>query len=229
MALSGETIDYGPCAFMEGYAPGTVFSSIDRQGRYAYANQPLILGWNLARLAECLLPWFDADEARAVDLANAALAEIAPAYREDYLSVMRRKLGLMGAEAGDGALIDDFVAALVGVDWTLAFRRLAGAVEDASPLMALFEDRRALQDWLPRWRDRLAPDAAEIMRAANPAVIPRNHLVEAALSAATVGDMAPFEALLAEVQRPFAPEAGREGLTLPAPEGFGHYVTFCGT
>lgn len=229
MALSGETIDYGPCAFMEAYAPGTVFSSIDRQGRYSYANQPLILGWNLARLAECLLPWLDADEARAVELANTALAEIAPAYREEYLSVMRRKLGLMGAEAGDGALVDEFVAALVGVDWTLAFRRLADAVEDASALLALFEDRKALQDWLPRWRDRLAPDAAKIMHAANPAVIPRNHLVEAALSSATVGDMTPFKALLAEVRSPFAPEAGREGFALPAPESFGRYVTFCGT
>ncbi len=229
MALSGETIDYGPCAFMEAYAPGTVFSSIDRQGRYAYANQPLILGWNLARLAETLLPFFDADADRAVDLANARLEGIAAIYRAEWVAVMRAKLGLLGEDAGDGVLADDFLLAIQGVDWTLAFRRLAGAVVDEAALLPLFEDATALKAWLPRWRTRLRPDAVEAMLAMNPAVIPRNHLVEAALEAATAGDLAPFQALLAQVQDPFGPEAGREAFSLAAPSGFGRYITYCGT
>ncbi len=229
MALSGETIDYGPCAFMEAYAPGTVFSSIDRQGRYAYANQPLILGWNLARLAECLLPFFDADADRAVDLANARLEGIAEIYRAEWVDVMRAKLGLLGQDAGDGALADDFLLAIQGVDWTLAFRRLAGAVEDEADLLPLFEDATALKVWLPRWRARLRPEASAAMLAVNPAVVPRNHLVEAALEAATAGEFAPFHALLAQVQDPFGPEARREAFTLPAPTGLGRFVTYCGT
>ncbi|WP_054007903.1 protein adenylyltransferase SelO [Cypionkella psychrotolerans] len=229
MALSGETIDYGPCAFMEAYAPGTVFSSIDRQGRYAYANQPLILGWNLARLAETLLPFFDVDAERAIDLANARLEGIAEIYRVEWVAVMRAKLGLLGEDAGDGALADDFLLAIQGVDWTLAFRRLAWAVEDEAALLSLFEDGAAIKAWLPRWRARLQEDAAVAMLAVNPAVIPRNHLVEAALEAATLGDLMPFQALLVQVRDPFATEAGREGFTLPAPTGFGRYVTYCGT
>ena len=221
MALSGETIDYGPCAFMEAYAPGTVFSSIDRQGRYAYGNQPLILGWNLARLAECLLPFFDADEARAVELANDRLGAIAAIYRQEFLAVMAAKLGLAAPEP---ELIDEVLASLPGVDWTLFFRRLSEGGADG--VRALAEDG-AFDGWLSRWQ-AMAPDLAA-MRAVNPGVIPRNHLVEAALQAATSGDMAPFEALLAEVRRPFAPAAGREGFALAAPEGFGAYVTFCGT
>jgi serine/tyrosine/threonine adenylyltransferase len=227
MALSGETIDYGPCAFMEGYAPGTVFSSIDRQGRYAYANQPLILGWNLARLAEGLLPLIDPDQDRAVELANERLVAIAPAYRAAHLGVMARKLGLLAADVG---LSDGFLAAIEGADWTLAFRRLADAAEGrAAGLLALAPDPARLIAWLPAWRAALDAEAPARLRAANPAVIPRNHLVEAALKAAEAGDMAPFDALLAQVQRPFAPAIGREAFALPAPSGFGPYVTFCGT
>jgi serine/tyrosine/threonine adenylyltransferase len=222
MAISGETIDYGPCAFMEGYAPGTVFSSIDRTGRYAYANQPLILGWNLARLAETLLPLFDVDGDRAVDLANVALEGIAGRYRAAWLAVMRRKLGLLGEDAADGALADDLMAAMVGADWTLVFRRLA----DAATLKPLFDDFTAMAEWLPRWRARSGDGASARVLAANPAVIPRNHQVEAALDAATAGDMAPFETLLAAVREPFVEW---EGFMLPAPTGFGPYVTYCGT
>ncbi len=213
MALSGETIDYGPCAFMDAYAPGTVFSSIDRQGRYAYANQPLIMGWNLARLAETLLPYFDPDEGRAVDLANGRLEGIAGIYRRAFLAVMRGKLGLEGEAAGDEALIDDLLPAMVGKDWTLSFRRgFAG-----------------LGVWRDRWLDRVGPDWQGRIQAANPAVIPRNHMVEAALEAATGGDMVPFEALLAAVREPFGPEAGREAFVLPPPEGLAPHVTYCGT
>jgi uncharacterized protein YdiU (UPF0061 family) len=222
MAISGETIDYGPCAFMEGYAPGTVFSSIDHQGRYAFQNQPLILGWNLARLAETLVPLLDPDADRAVDLANARLAGIAGQYQEAWLGVMRRKLGLVGEDQGDAALVDDLLAAMVGADWTLTFRRLA----DEGSLRPLFEDFGRMADWLPRWRARAGGAVANRIAAANPAVIPRNHKVEEALAAATAGDMAPFDALLAAIRQPFV-EA--EAYMLPAPSGFGQYVTFCGT
>jgi uncharacterized protein YdiU (UPF0061 family) len=232
MALSGETIDYGPCAFMEGYAPGTVFSSIDHTGRYAYANQPLILGWNLARLAEALLPLFDADQDKAVDIANDLLEGIAGRYRAEWVAVMRAKLGLAGADPGDGELADGLLAAMEGqgADWTLTFRRLAGAVGgDASGLAPLFADATALRAWLPRWQARLAPDAAVRMAAVNPYVIARNHKVEEALAAATAGDMAPFHTLLAAITRPYAEEPGQEAFALPAPQGFGQYVTYCGT
>ena len=226
MALSGETIDYGPCAFMEGYAPGTVFSSIDRQGRYAYANQPLILGWNLARLAEALLPLIDPDGEKAVEIANGRLGGIAALYRAEWLAVMRRKLALDGEDAGDEALLEDLLKAMEGADWTLVFRRLSGAVEGEGLLRPLFPDFTAMAAWLPRWRARLAPDAPALLRAANPAVIPRNHRVEEALEAATAGDMAPFHTLLAAVTRPFEED---EDYMLPAPSGFGRYVTYCGT
>lgn len=229
MALSGETIDYGPCAFLEDYAPGTVFSSIDRQGRYAYANQPLILGWNLARLAETLLPFLDADPDRAVDIANERLAAIAPSYQAEWLAVMRAKLGLADAAPDDLALIEGFLAAIVGVDWTLAFRRLSRAISDEAGYLAMFDAPQAMQAWLPQWRARRSADAQTTMARANPAIIPRNHLVEAALQAASAGDLAGFEALLTAIRDPFGTEAGREGFALPAPKGFGSYVTYCGT
>ena len=222
MAISGETIDYGPCAFMEGYAPGTVFSSIDHQGRYAYANQPLILGWNLARLAETLAPLLDPVQEKAIEIANDRLTGIASRYRAEWVAVLRRKLGLVHEDAGDAALADDLMAAMVGADWTLTFRRLA----DEAALRPLFEDFAKMETWLPRWRARAGDGAAQRLAEANPAVIPRNHQVEAALTSATDGDMAPFHALLAALQRPFT-EA--ESYMLPAPTGFGRYVTFCGT
>ena len=222
MAISGETIDYGPCAFMEAYAPGTVFSSIDHQGRYAYANQPLILGWNLARLAETLLPLLAPSQETAVEIANDRLAGIAPRYRTAWTQVMRRKLGLPGEDPGDAALADDLMTAIEGADWTLSFRRLA----DESALRPLFDDFTRMQAWLPRWRARAGDDAPHRIARANPAVIPRNHMVEAALAAATEGDMAPFHALLAAIRQPFEEAVP---YMLPAPTGFGPYVTFCGT
>jgi uncharacterized protein YdiU (UPF0061 family) len=231
VALSGETIDYGPCAFMEAYAPGTVFSSIDRQGRYAYGNQPLILGWNLSKLAEALLPLLGNTQAVA-DVLNDRLSGVDAIYRAEWLSVMRAKLALDGVQDGDGDLADGFVAAMVGqgADWTLAFRRLAQAAEgDAGPMRALFTDPAALDAWLPRWRARLRDDASAHLIATNPLVIPRNHLTEAALQAAQEGDLAPFTALLAQVTDPFTDAPGREAFSLPAPTGFGDYVTFCGT
>lgn len=231
MSISGETIDYGPCAFMEGYAPGTVFSSIDHQGRYAYANQPLILGWNLARLAEALVPIIPGARDEVVADLNHRLAEIAPRYEKQWLGVMRRKLGLLGAEDGDRALVDALLSAMQGVDWTLAFRRLADAAEgDLAPLRAVFGDAPLPSaQWFDQWRERRAKEAATMMRMANPVVIPRNHLVETALSTATKGDLRPFLLLLSEVTEPFIEGEGRDIYALPAPSGFGDYVTFCGT
>ena len=232
MTVSGETIDYGPCAFMESYAPGTVFSSIDQTGRYAYANQPLILGWNLARLAETLLPLMDADEDRAVTIATERLKGIAGLYRKAWTGVMRAKLGLLGQDDGDAELAEGLLAAMSGqnADWTMTFGRLPTACDgDASLLAPLFDDPAALMEWLPKWRARLAPDAHARMNRANPVIIPRNHLVEDALVAATDGDLSPFRALLAAIKDPFGDVAGREAFASPAPSGFGPYKTFCGT
>jgi serine/tyrosine/threonine adenylyltransferase len=232
MTISGETIDYGPCAFMEAYAPGTVFSSIDQTGRYAYANQPLILGWNLARLAETMLPLFDADEDHAVAIATERLQGIAGLYRAEWTSVMREKLGLLGDDDGDAALAEGLLDAMEGqgADWTLTFHRLSTAIGGGADLLTpLFDDASALRDWLPRWRARLGGDAAARMDRVNPNVIPRNHLVEAALTAANDGDLGPFRALLAAICDPFGPVAGREAYALPAPLGFGPYRTYCGT
>jgi uncharacterized protein YdiU (UPF0061 family) len=231
MAASGETIDYGPCAFMETYAPATVFSSIDHAGRYAYANQPLILGWNMARLAEALLPLIDPVPDTAAEKAMAVLRTIAARYRAAWVAVMRAKLGLAGADEGDGDLAEAFLAAIEGqADWTLAFRALADAAEGREgAIRSLLPDPAAFDAWLGRWHRRLAPDGASRMRAANPAVIPRNHKVEEALQAADRGDFEPFDALVEAVSDPFGPETGREAFTLPAPEGSGLYRTFCGT
>lgn len=228
MTLSGETIDYGPCAFMEAYAAGTVFSSIDHGGRYAYGNQPLILGWNLARLAETLLPLFDEDGDRAGDLANELLGEIAGRYRTEWLAVMRGKLGLVGVQDGDEELADGLIAAMEGqgADWTLTFRRLAAAVTDDGAVLPLFADPAPMRAWLVRWRLRLEEGSEARLNAANPAVIPRNHQVEEALAAVTGGDMEPFQALLEAVVEPFVE---REAFMSPAPSWFGRYVTFCGT
>lgn len=231
MAISGETIDYGPCAFMDAYAPDTVFSSIDHNGRYAYANQPLILGWNLARLAETLLGLIDENEDRAVALASAALAAIAPLYRAEWLRVMCAKLGLAGEDAGNLALAEDLLTIMAGqgADWTLTFRRLASVADDPAPLRALLGGAAALDGWLARWRARSTADAAARMNAVNPIYIPRNHLVEAALAAAGAGDMAAFDALLAVITDPFIERPGLERYGLPAPADFGPYRTFCGT
>ncbi len=227
MTISGETIDYGPCAFLDTYDPRTVFSSIDQQGRYAYANQPGIARWNLARLAEALLPLIDADEARAIDLATVEIDAFTGCYHTAWLAHMGEKLGLPGA--ADAALVDALLAAMEGqgVDFTRFFRLLALASSNPAPVRALFADPAAFDDWLPGWL-ALAPDA-EVMNRANPVYIPRNHMVEAALTAATAGDLGPFETLLDVVSQPFNPQPSRDAYALGAPSGFGPYRTFCGT
>jgi uncharacterized protein YdiU (UPF0061 family) len=245
MTISGETIDYGPCAFVEAYDPQAVFSSIDHGGRYAFANQPLVARWNLARLAETLLPLVaDGDDEAAVKQAVARAHEVLDAFPAWYEAAWRRgqrtKLGLAEARAGDEVLADDWLALLhrERVDFTLAWRRLADAAAgDETPLRALFTEPAAPAAWLGRWRERIAAEdgpAAERaagMRAASPYVIPRNHRVEEALAAASNdGDRAPFERLLAAVRRPFdeAPELERYAEPAP-PELTAGYQTFCGT
>ncbi len=222
--ISGETIDYGPCAFMDEHDPATVFSSIDHQGRYAYGNQPRIVHWNLARLAEAMLPLFDADQDRAVQLAQQALAGFAPAFEAAHRQGLARKLGLA---APDAALAQDFLALLAEhrADHTNSFRALAEAAEDAAamPLPAPFHE------WLGRWRAALPPCQGAAMRAANPVYIPRNHLVERALAAATAGDLRPFERLLEVLSDPFTERPGLAEFARPAQPQERVLQTFCGT
>jgi uncharacterized protein YdiU (UPF0061 family) len=238
MAISGETIDYGPCAFMDAFDPATVFSSIDLGGRYAYGNQPTIAAWNLARLAEALLPLFDDDQETAVAAATAALQRFLERFRRHWQAGMRAKLGL--TEAGDttDALVDDLLALLhrQAVDYTSSFRALSALLRgDADRARSLFAEPAAFDAWAERWREQLAPgplDAAAIAAAmdrVNPVYIPRNHKVEEALAAATAGDLGPFRRLLDVLARPFDERPGLEAYAEPAPASGAAYRTYCGT
>lgn len=241
MSVAGETIDYGPCAFLDEYDPGAVFSAIDSYGRYAYANQPAIAQWNLTRLAECLLPLLAGDTEAAAADAVEALEAFAPAFERAYQGGLRRKLGLLTEREGDAALAEELLLAMAanGADFTLTFRRLGEAAADEAAdaaVRGLFTDPGAYDAWAVRWRQRLAEepgDAAErrtAMLAVNPAFIPRNHRVEAVIRAAVdQDDFGPFEELLTVLSKPFDDQ----------PE-FAHYMeppaahervlqTFCGT
>ncbi len=229
--ISGETIDYGPCAFLDAYDPATVYSSIDQGGRYAYGNQPAVAQWNLARLAEALLPLLHEDEEQAVALAQDALGDFRDEYQAAWTAGAAAKLGLPGA-AGElvQPLAEELLTLLQAdrVDLTSSFRALATAARgDADPLHRHFLAADALDDWLGRWR-ALGPDA-DAMDRVNPVYVPRNHLVEEALTAATGGDLAPFEQLLDVVRAPFEERPGLERFAAPAPPDFGAYRTFCGT
>ncbi len=232
MALSGETIDYGPCAFMDDYEPETVFSSIDRQGRYAYSSQPQIARWNLARLAETLLPLFHEDRKIAVDLANEALGTFESRFQGHWLRGMRSKLGLCTAESEDAALIQELLDWMhrSHLDFTNTFRTLSDAAAMAEPT---FVDMDFLT-WHGKWTDRLTRqpqslvEAAQTMAAHNPVVIPRNHKVEEALSAAVTGDLSVMHRLLEVLATPYAATAPAE-YTAPPPAGSARYQTFCGT
>ena len=228
--ISGETIDYGPCAFMEAVDPGAVFSSIDTAGRYAYGAQPAMLQWNLARLAEALVPLVDPDPQTAVDLLTSVLTTFPDRYGAHRLREMAAKLGLTSDAPGTGALVDELDALLVAArpDHTSFFRQLSSAArgDDAASLARLGGGEPAAA-WLARWRG-LGPDAAAMDRV-NPLYIPRNHEVELALYAATSGDLEPFETLLAVVTRPFETIPGAERYTRGAPEDAAPYVTYCGT
>ena len=241
MSVSGETIDFGPCAFMDAYDAGTVFSSIDRGGRYAYGQQPRIGQWNLTRLAEAMLPLIDADENRAVELATAAIVNYGDLFQGYWLKGMRAKLGLRTAQDEDQDLARAWLAAMQagGADFTLTFRRLADAAESPEAegaLRAMFSDPAPLDAWLPRWRARLAGEPGEAaaraadMRRVNPAAIPRNHLVEAALEAAVRrSDFAPFHDMVAALAEPFAVALEGSVYTEPPPPDQRVYATFCGT
>ncbi|MDH4149964.1 MAG: YdiU family protein [Betaproteobacteria bacterium] len=244
MTLSGETIDYGPCAFMDHYNPATVFSSIDEQGRYAYMNQPPIANWNLARFAEALLPLLGEDQDQAVAQAMEILGGFQARYEHHWLQGMRLKLGLTREEDDDYALATDFLKTMEGqsVDFTQAFRRLADVAGGQGNLSEiglhkLYADDAVLKAWLPRWRARIEAEAvepakrAQAMRAVNPIYVPRNHKVEEALDAAVaLGNYAPFEQLLAVLQRPFEERAALAAYAEPAPASVSAgYQTFCGT
>jgi uncharacterized protein YdiU (UPF0061 family) len=247
-SIAGETIDYGPCAFLDTYDPRKRFSSIDTGGRYAFGNQPRIAHWNVTRLAEALLPLFSDDEGEAIRRAQERLERFPAIFEAAHLAVLRAKLGLGAQEhaddEGDRALADDLLERLASneVDYTLLFRRLCASAEEAGAdarTAALFANQGAFFDWAVRWRERLshedvAPGArASAMRRANPALIPRNHRVEEIIVAAVSrSDYAPFEALLDVVTRPYDDRAERPELARfaepPRPEER-VLETFCGT
>jgi uncharacterized protein YdiU (UPF0061 family) len=235
MALSGETIDYGPCAFMDAYDPATVFSSIDRQGRYAYGNQPVIAQWNLARFAEALLPLLHPEPEKAVALAQEAIATFPQRFQERWLAGMRAKLGLFAQEAEDAVLIEDLLGWMhrTRQDYTNTFRALSPG---KPPEGASFREADFLE-WYGRWQARLArqpetrDQVSERMRARNPSVIPRNHRVEEALKAAVEdGDFSIMHRLLAILETPYADlSAQAADYARPPDPGGPAYRTFCGT
>lgn len=236
MTISGETIDYGPCAFMDAFNPGAVYSSIDVGGRYAYANQPVIAEWNLARLAEAILPLINEDQEQAVAPAVEALGAFRRQYSDAWFGGMKAKLGLAGVRPGTpeadtaSELVDGVVALLKDgpVDYTLFFRNLGKAARgDVRPVRGMVLDLAAFDAWHGRWKS-LSPDA-ERMDRVNPVYIPRNHLVEEALAAATDGELDPLSRLLEAVTAPYDERPGLERYTEGAPEDFGNYMTFCGT
>ena len=241
MSIAGETIDYGPCAFMDSYHPETVYSSIDSVGRYAYGNQPRIAQWNLARFAETLLPLLAERENEAVRAAEKAIAGFAGAFETVYAAGIRRKLGLLEPRPGDLELARNLLALMAEAraDFTLTFRGLSDAAENPEAIAAAraqFADPAVFDDWISRWRRRIAEESgdsmlrAATMRAANPAFIPRNHLVEEAISAAVNGeDFAPFHQLIEVLSAPYEdqPDVTRYA-DPPRPDQVVHQ-TFCGT
>jgi serine/tyrosine/threonine adenylyltransferase len=239
--LSGETIDFGPCAFMDSYDPATTFSAIDELGRYAYGNQPTIAQWNLARFAETLLPLLDPNPERAVELANEAISAFTSRFQQHWLAGMRDKLGLSNNEEGDLELAQALLRAMHenAADFTLTFRRLCDAAADEKAdanVRALFADPAAFDSWASTWRSRLAveqlePDArAQAMRSVNPAFIPRNHRVEKVLDAAIAhGDFSPFAELLTVLSRPYEDQANFADYANPPHADERVFRTFCGT
>lgn len=237
-SIAGETIDFGPCAFMDAFDPGMVFSSIDEGGRYAYNNQPRMAQWNLFRLAECLLPLLADTEEESVAEAEIALDRYKTAFDEAYLGVLRSKFGLLTAQADDMTLAQDFLKLMAAsqADFTIAFRRLCDATAGEGALAHLFADKPALDEWLARWHDRLAQesDRAEerlaVMRRANPAVIPRNHRIEAVIRAAVDSeDFAPFHEMLAALKDPCGDHPEFVFYEQPPQVDERVLQTFCGT
>jgi len=241
MAISGETIDFGPCAFLDAYDPATVFSSIDHMGRYAYANQPAAAQWNLARFAETMLRLIDGDSDRAVELATGVIAEFSQEFDEHWLAGTRRKLGLFTEEDGDLELIRGLLDVMhrANADFTLTFRRLCAAAESEegdAALEGLFPEPAALREWAQAWRLRLAREPqpgsehAAFMRLVNPCIIPRNHRIEAVIAAAVErGDFAPFEELSRVLARPYEERTEFAAYANPPLPEERVIQTFCGT
>jgi serine/tyrosine/threonine adenylyltransferase len=238
-AISGETIDYGPCAFVDAYDPMAVFSSIDTHGRYAYARQPVLAQWNLARLAETLLPLMAPENPEsALPVAQAAIERAPGLYADAWRARFAAKLGIADPIPEDDGRIDGFLELLgaAKADFTLSFRALGAAARGSdTALWAQLKGAPGLDAWLADWRARIAAGpggaeaVAERIEAVNPVYIARNHRVEAALAAAQNGDLAPAHRLLAALSAPYTPRAESADLETPAPEDFGPYVTFCGT
>jgi serine/tyrosine/threonine adenylyltransferase len=241
MAVSGETIDFGPCAFMDSYDAAAVFSSIDSMGRYSYGNQPHAGAWNLARFAEALLPLIDGEPQRAVELAGGAVATFSTLFADALLAGFRGKLGLSSPEEDDSKLAEDWLEALQRnqVDFTVAFRALCDAAEsaeDGARLRDCFANPRDYDEWAERWRARLsrepaaAHERAAAMRRRNPAYIPRNHRIEAVIRAAVDSqDFAPFEEMSAVLSRPYELQAGCGSYAEPPQPAERVLRTFCGT
>jgi len=232
VTVSGETIDFGPCAFMDAYDPATVYSFIDRRGRYAYGNQPDILQWNLARLAETLLPLIDVDESQAIERVTASVRGVSARFERHWLDGFRRKLGLQVNEDGDHALVTDLLEIMhaTAADFTNTFRALADAAIDDAALTEPFAA------WVRRWRGRLAREPGDVarciatMQRVNPAYIARNHRIEAIIEAAVHDDdFAPFLALHAVLARPFEQQPGRDSYRAPPLPHERVQNTFCGT
>jgi serine/tyrosine/threonine adenylyltransferase len=240
-SIAGETIDYGPCAFMDAYDPAAVFSAIDRQGRYAYFQQPAIGQWNLARFAECLLPLLAEDSSAAVEEARDALAAYAPLFEGAYRAGLNRKIGLLTEGEGDSELGQDLLRTMAehGADFTLTFRRLSEISGDGDPgsdLRGLFADPAALDAWVARWRVRLEAEPVDVatrradMLSVNPAFIPRNHRVEAVIRAAVgEGDLGPFHELLTVLSKPYEAQPAHSRYMEPPGEEERVHRTFCGT
>jgi len=233
MAISGETIDYGPCAFMDTYDPKTVFSSIDKFGRYAFSNQPPITKWNLARFAECLIPLIHKDENEAIKVASEIIDNFQNIYEEKWLNMMRDKLGLFGKDQNDKKLIDDLLSwmEINNVDYTNTFCNLMNVnIEDKN----VYEDQKFI-NWVKIWEKRISINnnlkekSLDLMRNTNPTVIPRNHKVEEALLSANNGDMKDVIKLLEILKNPYNSEINIKNYQMPAPVSGDRYQTFCGT
>ncbi|MFN3720581.1 MAG: protein adenylyltransferase SelO [Rhizobium rhizophilum] len=239
MAISGETIDFGPCAFLDEYDPRKVFSSIDQRGRYAYANQPGIGQWNIARLAECLLPLLDADEEKALEAANGVLKAFGDVFQDAWLMQFKAKLGVAGEEEDDRQLVSDFLELMHQgeADFTLTFRslsKLAGgaAVETLTDLFTVSPP--GLTDWLTRWSartsdDRTPAERKAAMEAVNPALIARNHRIEEVIAAAVYGDFSFFHRLVDALATPYVEDPDTADLRVPPTPDQRVTRTFCGT
>jgi uncharacterized protein YdiU (UPF0061 family) len=241
MAVSGETIDYGPCAFLDVYSPEQVYSAIDRGGRYAFCNQPAVAQWNLARFAETLLPLIDADSRKAIELAGGVVAEFLPQFEKHWLEVFSAKIGIASAREGDRSLVEALLEAMAAgrADFTLTFRHLCAAAQDPAAdarVRDLFSEPGLYDAWALRWRERLRGETRSTserfrdMCAVNPALIPRNHRVEQVLEAAVrVGDLEPFKKLFHALSHPYSGEGEHTRDALPPGPGEEITNTFCGT